>query len=409
MNKQHLMKALQMAALIFLIAIPVVALHLQQGPQGLSVALRLWPAVQLALLAFVLQLLIPALTQLKKRFPPLAPEHRRALLQRSHWLLVLLILFALALPFIYGKNRQVMDIAALALIYVLLALSLNIVVGFAGLLNLGHVAFYAIGAYCYAIMNRHGFSFWLALPLGGLIAGAAGLALAFPILRLRGDYLAIVTLAFGEIVRLLAINLNGFTGGATGISGIAPASFFGLPFAKNPPAGSTAFHQWAHIPFSSNHKLIFNYCLILTLCLLTLWIINRLRRMPIGRAWEALREDEIACRSLGINPAVVKVSAFGLGAFFAGLAGVFFAARQGAITPENFTFLESAMILAIVVLGGSQLGIILAALALTVLPEYARSFADYRMLIFGVVMVLMMIWRPQGLIPGLRPKLELKP
>jgi branched-chain amino acid transport system permease protein len=238
----------------------------------------------------------------------------------------------------------------------------------------------------------------------------AGCLLGFPVLRLRGDYLAIVTLGFGEIIRLLLNNLDSLTGGPDGIGGIPKPTLFGLEFARraSTPGGIT-FHEFFGLEYDGGDTVIFIYLLALLLVLVTLYVISQLVRMPIGRAWEALREDEIACRSLGLNPTVIKLSAFTLGASFAGFAGCFFAARQGFINPESFTFMESAIVLSIVVLGGmgSQIGVILAAIALTVLPEVARQFQEYRMLIFGLVLVLMMIWRPQGLLPASRPRVEL--
>ncbi|MCY1297720.1 urea ABC transporter, permease protein UrtC [compost metagenome] len=201
------------------------------------------------------------------------------------------------------------------------------------------------------------------------------------------------------------------TGGPNGISNIDKPTLFGLSFDRVAPEGMHTFHEFFGLPYDSINKVIFLYLIALLLALAALFVINRLMRMPIGRAWEALREDEIACRALGLNPTVIKLSAFTLGASFAGFAGSFFAARQGLITPESFTFIESAIILAIVVAGGmgSQLGVILAAIVLTLLPELTREFSEYRMLIFGALMVLMMIWRPQGLLPMQRPHLELKP
>ena len=252
----------------------------------------------------------------------------------------------------------------------------------------------------------------LLLPvLTGLMAAFFGFILGFPVLRLRGDYLAIVTLGFGEIIRILLRNLTEYTGGPNGLS-IAnenKPTLFGLSFERRVPADMPTFHGYFEIAYNSQYKVIFLYLIALLLVLLTLFLVNRLLRMPIGRAWEALREDEIACRALGLNPTVIKLSAFTIGASLAGFAGSFFAARQGLVTPESFTFIESAMILAIVVLGGmgSQLGVILAAIIMVMLQEM-RELSEYRMLFFGLVMIFMMIWRPQGLLPMQRPHLELK-
>ena len=333
----------------------------------------------------------------------------------------------LVLPLILQQfGNAWVRIVNIALLYTMLALGLNIVVGYAGLLDLGYVAFFAVGAYLYGLLasphltdnfaaiaamfpgGLH-LSVWLALPLALLLAAIAGVLLGIPVLKLRGDYLAIVTLGFGEIIRLLLVNMTWLTGGPDGISSIPKPSVFGLEMARNPSVeGGTTFHQFFGLEFQSIHMVIFVYLMALLLALVTLYISNRLIRMPIGRAWEALREDEIACRSLGLNPMKVKLSAFTLGAMFAGFGGAFFAARQGIVNPESFTFIESALILAIVVLGGmgSQLGVIFAAVVLTVLPELAREFSEYRMAVFGAVLVLMMMWRPQGLLPMKRHHVE---
>lgn len=320
-------------------------------------------------------------------------------------------IIAAALIWPFFGSRGAVDLATLALIYIMLGLGLNIVVGLAGLLDLGYVAFYAVGAYTYALLSLYyDVSFWIALPLCGLLAATFGFLLGFPVLRLRGDYLAIVTLGFGEIIRILLLNWTNVTGGPNGISRIPKPDLFGLEFTRRAKGeGNVPFHEYFNIAYDPSHKVIFLYILAVLLVLITIYVINRLTRMPIGRAWEALREDDIACRSLGLNPTVVKLTAFTIGASFAGFAGCFFAARQGFISPESFVFIESAIILAIVVLGGmgSQIGVILAAILLTVLPELAREFQEYRMLMFGLLMVFMMIWRPEGLVPMKRPHLEL--
>jgi branched-chain amino acid transport system permease protein len=308
-----------------------------------------------------------------------------------------LIGLAFVLPFLGDRNLA--DRATLVLIYVMLGTGLSIVVGLAGLLDLGYVAFYAVGAYCYAILAlTFGFSFWICLPLAGLFAASFGILLGFPVLRLRGDYLAIVTLGFGEIVRILLINWQNLTGGPDGIIGIPRPTLFGLEFRIGDDAGS--FAGFFGIPFSPAHRIFFLYYLALTMVLITVFFVQRIRRLPIGRAWEALREDEIACRSLGLNPTTIKLSAFALGASFAGFAGSFFATRQGFISPESFTFIESAIILAVVVLGGmgSLIGIVFAAILLVGLPEWFRELEQFRMLAFGTVMVLVVIWRPHGLL-----------
>lgn len=323
---------------------------------------------------------------------------------------ILVLLFAVSWPFM--ASRGAIDLATLALIYIMLGLGLNVVVGLAGLLDLGYVGFYAVGAYSYALLNTYfGLSFWECLPIAGLMAATFGFLLGFPVLRLRGDYLAIVTLGFGEIIRILLNNMTSLTGGPNGISGIPKPTLAGLEFNRTvKDGGFGTFHDFFGIAYNANHKVIFLYLMALVLVVATLFVINRLLRMPLGRAWEALREDEIACKSLGMNPTIIKLTAFTIGATFAGFAGSFFASRQGFISPESFVFIESAIVLAIVVLGGmgSQIGVVLAAIVMTVLPELAREFNEYRMLMFGLLMVFMMIWRPQGLLPMTRPHLELQ-
>jgi len=318
--------------------------------------------------------------------------------------------FSLALPFMPFADRYVIDVATAMLIYVMLGWGLNIVVGLAGLLDLGYVAFYAVGAYSYAMLAKSlGLSFWECLPLAGLMAALFGVLLGFPVLRLRGDYLAIVTLGFGEIIRIVLINWYTVTGGPNGLSGIPRPTLFGLPFTASPPDGVTSFNEFFGIDFNPTHRIIYLYFVILAMALIVNFFTNRTRRLPLGRAWEALREDEIACRALGINPTNTKLSAFAVGAMFGGFAGAFFATRQGFISPESFTFFESAIVLAIVVLGGmgSQVGVVIASFVLIVVPELFREFADYRMLFFGLSMVLIMIWRPRGLIAHREPTIRL--
>jgi branched-chain amino acid transport system permease protein len=270
------------------------------------------------------------------------------------------------------------------LLYVVLGLGLNVIVGVAGMLFLGHAAFYAIGAYSYALLNQYfGLGFWFALPLGGVFAALAGIALAFPVLRLRGDYLAIVTLGFGEIVRLLLENWSDITGGPSGISNIPRPGFFDMKL-------------------SVADANIYIYYIVLALAIVTIIAVSRLKDSRIGRALQALREDEVACEAMGIDRVGVKVMAFGLGTAWAGFAGVIFAAKTTFINPASFTFFESAIILSIVVLGGmgSNLGVILGSAFLVLLPEYLRAFSEYRMIMFATAMVLMMVFRPQGLIPA---------
>lgn len=409
--RENLAHALSATVLTAVVVTPIFGMHLERAGMR-TIIQQHWSSVAWAcLLVFIAQMLRPLLLAGKGtlRWPAALTLPSIPARQRGVWIAVALLM-AVTWPFFAGRNA--VDIATLAMIYVMLGLGLNVVVGFAGLLDLGFVGFYAVGAYTYALLfHWAGWSFWQALPLAGAASALFGFVLGFPVLRLRGDYLAIVTLGFGEIIRLLLVNLTDWTGGPDGISSIPKPSVFGLELARNPSVeGATTFHQFFGLEFNSMHMVIFLYLMALALAVMTLWISNRLIRMPIGRAWEALREDEIACRSLGLNPMKIKLSAFTLGAMFAGFGGAFFAARQGIVNPESFTFIESALILAIVVLGGmgSQLGVILAAILLTTLPELAREFAEYRMLIFGLVMILMMVWRPQGLLPMQRHHMEVK-
>lgn len=337
------------------------------------------------------------------------------------------LVWLLAYPFLAvafagqgGALKWIDNFGIQILIYVMLGWGLNIVVGLAGLLDLGYVAFYAVGAYSTALLSTtFGFSFWLCLPLAGIFAAFWGILLGFPVLRLRGDYLAIVTLAFGEIIRLVLINWVDVTGGAAGISGIPRPTFFGIPFN----ASDEGFAATFGLNFSPLHRLFFLFYLILAMALLTNWITVRLRKLPIGRAWEALREDEIACRSLGIDTVLTKLTAFSIGAMFGGFAGAFFAARLGFISPKSFEFMESAVILSIVVLGGmgSQIGVAIAAVAMIGGTEILRELgflkalfgpafdpAQYRMLVFGLAMVAMMVWRPRGLISKREPSIFLR-
>ncbi|WP_427773817.1 high-affinity branched-chain amino acid ABC transporter permease LivM [Comamonas thiooxydans] len=391
-----------------IVVTPIFSLHLERAGVRTVIAPD-WSMTGWACLAiFVVQMLKPLLAgKLPKVNLPAVPQMKSG---TRNVVIFVVLMMAASWPFFAGRNA--VDIATLAMIYVMLGLGLNVVVGFAGLLDLGFVGFYAVGAYTYALLfHWAGWTFWEALPLAGAASALFGFVLGFPVLRLRGDYLAIVTLGFGEIIRLLLTNLTSFTGGPDGISSIPKPTVLGLPMTRSPlTEDGTTFHQFFGMEFNSMHMVIFVYLMALLLAMVTLFISNRLIRMPIGRAWEALREDEIACRSLGLNPMKIKLSAFTLGAMFAGFGGAFFAARQGIVNPESFTFIESALILAIVVLGGmgSQLGVIVAAIILTVLPELAREFSEYRMLIFGLVMILMMVWRPQGLLPMKRHQVEVK-
>ena len=319
--------------------------------------------------------------------PSAAVLHRRRLtrLKRFRPAAILIVTVGLAvLPFITSMYQ--VNILITAMIYIMLGLGLNIVVGLAGLLNLGYVAFYAVGAYAYALLNYHyGLNFWLALPVGASLAAVFGIALGYPVLRLRGDYLAIVTLAFGEIIRLVLENWSAFSFGPSGIANIPRPTLFGI-----------------HMSLEAN--TVFFYFLMILMVAVTIFVVTRLQYSRLGRAWVALREDEIASQAMGIDTTRVKLAAFALGATWAGLGGVLFAARTTFINPACFTIWESMLILCIVVLGGmgSIIGVVIGALFLILLPEYLRAFSEYRLLLFGLILVLMMIFRPGGLIPESR-------
>ncbi|MCG6980466.1 MAG: high-affinity branched-chain amino acid ABC transporter permease LivM [Deltaproteobacteria bacterium] len=298
--------------------------------------------------------------------------------------LVVLSIFAVVFPFIFSMYQ--INIMITGLIYVMLGLGLNIVVGLAGLLDLGYVAFYAVGAYSYALLNYHfGINFWIALPIGAGLGAFFGILLGFPVLRLRGDYLAIVTLGFGEIIRLILENWNEFSFGPSGIANIPRPPFFG-------------------VQLSLQNATIYIYYLMILLVIFTIFVVQRLQNSRIGRAWIALREDEVACEAMGIDKRKTKLTAFALGATWAGMAGVIFAAKTTFINPASFTIWESIIILCIVVLGGmgSIVGVVIGAFILILLPEYLRVFSEYRMLVFGAMLVLMMVFRPGGIVSDVR-------
>ncbi len=424
-------RALKQASLAALVAFglfgAMVGLKMDPGPDHLLLHPR--PVLVGVLVAAVFALrLLQVLWSGRSRREAVASNRRTAeALQRAGRVVApLLLLVAAALPLIAG--RYYVDLGTLVLTYIMLGWGLNIVVGLAGLLDLGYVAFYAVGAYTYALMSTgFGLGFWTCLPLAGLFAATAGMLLGFPVLRLRGDYLAIVTLAFGEIIRIVLINWTTLTGGPNGVNDIPRPTLFGLKF--NASGDADTFASVFGIDPSPVQRVIFLYYVILVLALLTNWVTLRLRRLPLGRAWEALREDEIACRSLGINVTVTKLTAFSIGAMFGGFAGAFFATRNGFISPESFTFIESAIVLAVVVLGGlgSQLGVALAAVVMIGGLEILRDFlsqlnnqpgfawlgqavgdiGQYRMLIFGLALVIMMVLRPRGLVSGRTPSVAL--
>ena len=405
---------------------PMVGLVLSNGEQGLELHGRPLAAAVVVALVFFGRLGMHLWTH--------RPGHEARTIRKSlkvpagtsKFLAPALLAAAVLLPL--TGSRYYVDLGTLVLTYVMLGWGLNIVVGLAGLLDLGYVAFYAVGAYSYALLaETFGLGFWTCLPLAGILAAFAGILLGFPVLRLRGDYLAIVTLAFGEIIRVVLINWVELTHGPNGITDIPRPTLFGLRFSMDD--GDDTVAGFFGIEAETIQRVIFLYYVILALALLSNWVTLRLRRMPLGRAWEALREDEIACKSLGINVTNTKLTAFATGALFGGFAGAFFATRQAFISPESFTFIESATVLAIVVLGGlgSQLGVALAALVMVGGLEMLRDLLStigeqmgselfsglagelptYRMLIFGLALVVMMVLRPRGLVSGRTPTARL--
>jgi branched-chain amino acid transport system permease protein len=405
--------AVKEAALSALIAfglfVLLIGIRTEQGPTGALVfTTRFGVLAELVVAVFVGRLLwVSTANRTNISFARLLPRWIETATPRAApYAAAAFLAFAVIVPIVFYGNRYLLDLAILIVTYTMLGFGLNIVVGLAGLLDLGYVAFYAVGAYSYALIAQYfGLSFWVCLPLAGILAAFAGILLGFPVLRLRGDYLAIVTLGFGEIIRLILLNWQQLTNGPNGISGIPRPSFFGLPFNSSPGGFAATFG----LSYSPTHRIVFLYYVILALALLTNWVTLRLRRLPIGRAWEALREDEVACRALGVNTTTTKLTAFAMGAMFGGFAGAFFATRQGFISPESFTFTESALVLAIVVLGGmgSQLGVAVAATVMLGGFELFREFEQYRMLVFGAAMVAIVIYRPRGLVATRTPSVSL--
>jgi branched-chain amino acid transport system permease protein len=433
--RTRLAEALRDTGLTTLIALgvflPLVGFQTTTNIRDALVLTTRWPLLfalvgSIAAIRFIYVLaLVPRLGRGALRLPPRASATAAGILR--NWFIPFAVAFVIVYPALVvlavgfgGAVRWIDNFGIQILIYVMLGWGLNIVVGLAGLLDLGYVAFYAVGAYSYAVLAQtFGLSFWILLPLAGTLASFWGILLGFPVLRLRGDYLAIVTLAFGEIIRLILINWVPVTNGYAGIGSIPRPTLFGIPFT----AADNGFAAVFGLEFSPLYRVLFLYYVILALALVTCFFNVRLRRLPIGRAWEALREDEIACRSLGINTTNTKLTAFAMGAMFAGFAGSFFAARQGFISPESFTFLESATILSIVVLGGmgSQIGVAIAAVVMIGGTEIMRQLGflkqifgptfdptQYRMLLFGLAMVAIMRWRPRGLIATRAPSVFLK-
>jgi branched-chain amino acid transport system permease protein len=296
-------------------------------------------------------------------------------------------------------NNYMIDVGITCLIYIVLGLGLNIVVGLAGLLDLGYIAFYAVGAYSYSLLNLHfGISFWLSLPIGMVVGAIFGCIIGYPTLRMRGDYLAIVTMGFGEIIRLVLNNWDKLTKGPNGLLGMAkPAVVY--------PVFADGGLSWGVYSLKSLHAL---YYLIFIIAVLTVVGVRRLDNSRIGRAWVAIREDEVAAELSGVPTTWLKLLAYAMGAAFASVVGAFFAAKLSYTNPNFFIFMESCIVLCIVVLGGvgSIPGIVLAGIVLIAVPEVFREFQDYRMFAFGLAMAAMMVLRPEGLIPASRRKRE---
>ncbi|HVI49621.1 MAG TPA: high-affinity branched-chain amino acid ABC transporter permease LivM [Candidatus Sulfotelmatobacter sp.] len=407
---ERLKDAASIALIALLLGIPMLGLTTVDEGGALKVMTR-WPSLVLFVaICFggrvVLQLTKEALARRRASRPAQAKASEMSASRLQSVIGWAGAGIAAVLPLFFSDNRYVVDTATTVLIYVMLGWGLNVVVGLAGLLDLGYVAFYAVGAYTYGILSTElGWGFWQALPVAGAVAAGFGVLLGWPTLRLRGDYLAIVTLGFGEIIRLILVNWTNFSGGPNGISSIPRPGLFGFTFS--PPGSGTSLAEALGFDYAPTQRIMFLYYVILALALLTNLFVRSMRKLPTGRAWEAVREDEIACKAMGINVTNIKLSSFAIGAMLGGFAGVFFAARQGFISPESFTFSESAIILAIVVLGGmgSQMGVVLASLVLVLLPELGRDFAEYRMLLFGAAMVLIMVWRPGGILSHRAPTL----
>lgn len=332
--------------------------------------------------------LVPGKTKISESLAKVPPK-----------ILVAILLISVCLYPLFADNYMI-DVGITCLIYIVLGLGLNIVVGLAGLLDLGYIAFYAVGAYSYSLLNLNfGIPFWLCLPMGIVLGAICGCIIGYPTLKMRGDYLAIVTMGFGEIIRLVLNNWDKLTKGPNGLMGMAKPTLIY-------PAFTDAGLQWVSYPLKSLHALFY---LILIFAVLTVIGVSRLDNSRIGRAWVAIREDETAAELSGVPTIWLKLLAYAMGAAFASVVGAFFAAKLSYTNPNFFIFMESCIVLCIVVLGGvgSIPGVILAAVLLTAVPEIFRELQDYRMLAFGLAMAIMMVLRPAGLIPASRRKREL--
>jgi branched-chain amino acid transport system permease protein len=410
---RNLLKEAVLAAVIAaLLFFHLVGLRTVDQAAGLGLAPE-WGAFLAAIVAVFVGRILFGLLQKQQRIaeqkPKAPPQTALMRVRLYNRIAIALLALAIIIPFTPFSSRYVLDVITLILTYMILAYGLSLVVGMTGLLDLGFVAYYAIGAYTFALLAQYlHVSFWQALPIAMLAAMAIAGVLGLIVLRLRGDYYAIVTLGFAEILRILLLNAVNFTGGPNGITGIPRPSLFGLSFERAPGEGLASFSEFLGVEFEPVQRIRFLYFLAIAFCLLVYLLVLRLRRLPLGRSFEAVREDERAAEALGINLTRTKLAATMLAASCGALAGAFFAARQGFISPESFTFTESALVLAIVVLGGAghPLGLALAAIFLVGLPEVFRELQDYRLIAFGAGMVLIMILRPSGLFSLRAPSLR---
>jgi branched-chain amino acid transport system permease protein len=342
--------------------------------------------------AFVIA--VAALGFLYQRTPSLRSRVAEAFQDSRGLAITLLIFLLVAYPIVLRGDPYLVHIGALSAIYVVMALGLNITLGFAGLLDIGFAVYYGAGAYTSAQFAIHfGTNFWLGLALGGLSASLFGVIVAWPALRVHDHYLGLVTLGYGLMMNLLARNLNFLTNGTDGVINIPPPSIGSFSFTQSLKLGPLT------LPFQANF-----YYLAMTLALLTAFVSYRLRQSALGRSWDAIREDEVAARCSGVNTRGVKILAFSTGAFFGGIGGAIYAHMIGFISPENFSFLESITIMVMVVVGGAGniMGVAIGAVILVILPERFREFEHLRLLFFGAALVLLMINRPEGLFPRLR-------
>ncbi len=397
------------AVIALLLFFHLIGLRTVDNPTGLTIQPQWWMLGLAVAGVFVGRLLIGIYQQTHShiKLPAFNVPYKR-----YSQIMAALLVIAVILPLTPLSSRYVLDVMTLIFTYLILASALNMVVGLTGLLDLGFVAYYAIGAYCFALLARYtGLDFWVALPAAMLSAALISGVLGMAVLRLRGDYYAVVTLGFAEILRIVLLNWVSFTGGPNGLTGVPRPGLFGLSFDRVAPPGMQSFYDFFHLSFEPMTRITFLYYLALLLAALCYLFVKRLRSLPLGRAFEAVRDDEIAAGMLGMHVTRIKLAATMLAAAMGALAGAFFAARQGFISPESFTFSESVLVLAIVVLAGHghMLGLAIATLFLVGLPEIFRSLQDYRLIAFGLGMIIVMILRPSGFFATRAPMVLLTP